>query len=46
MSAFFESRFASNPAARDAAAQYLADGLAMDFPEATYQHGHGSHVWR
>jgi hypothetical protein len=35
VSAFFESRFAPDPAARDAAAQYLADGLATDFPEAT-----------
>jgi predicted dienelactone hydrolase len=38
VSAFFESRFAPDPAARDAAAQYLADGLATDFPEATYRH--------
>ena len=39
VSAFFESRFAPDPAARDAAAHYLADGLATDFPEATYRHG-------
>ena len=39
VSAFFESRFAPDPAARDAAAQYLADGLATDFPEATYRNG-------
>jgi hypothetical protein len=39
VSAFFESHFAPDPAARDAAAQYLADGLATDFPEATYRHG-------
>jgi hypothetical protein len=39
VSAFFESRFASDPAARDAAEQYLGGGLATDFPEATYRHG-------
>ncbi len=37
VAAFFESRFAADPAARDVAAQYLARGLTADFPEATYR---------
>jgi hypothetical protein len=37
VAAFFESRFATDPAARDAAGQYLAHGLAADFAEATFR---------
>jgi predicted dienelactone hydrolase len=37
VAAFFESRFATDPAARDAAAQYLAHGVAAEFPEVTYR---------
>jgi dienelactone hydrolase len=37
VTAFFESRFATDPAAREVAAQYLMRGLAADFPEATYR---------
>jgi predicted dienelactone hydrolase len=36
VAAFLESRFAADPAARRAAADYLERGLASDFPEATY----------
>lgn len=37
VAAFFESRFARDPAARRGAAEYLERGLASDFPEATYR---------
>jgi hypothetical protein len=36
VTAFFESRFATDPAIRDEAARYLTRGLAADFPEAEY----------
>ncbi len=37
VAAFFESRFARDPAARHTATDYLERGLASDFPEASYR---------